>query len=56
MKKYPNAKRGRSAMVYNYGTLISLAQSFARLLGAKSTIRFFHADERDQAIEWLLND
>lgn len=46
--------RARSAYLHNPGAMIMMVQSFLNLLNSNAVGRFFAADEREKAIEWLL--
>jgi len=54
LQKHPSEGDGRTAIVYDYGALVSLMQSFVRLLDSDSRTRLFPADQHAAAIAWLL--
>jgi len=55
--RFPNRPYARVAFVMNSGFLISLVETFvATLRSQRDLVRFFRADQRHEAVAWLLND
>jgi len=51
-RKHPNIPRGRTAFIMNKSALITLLDSFLRILRLNWEYRYFDKDEQEEAIAW----
>lgn len=54
LTRFPDGPQGRTAYISNANTLVSIAQTFLKVMKVESAGRFFQPGEREAALEWLL--
>lgn len=55
-KRVPDRPPSRTVFLIKPGFVISLLDAFIRLMRGRDKVRYLNADQRDEAIRWLLAD